>query len=234
MTSNRKLKAGIVGGLAALLLGGAVFGTALAQPAPPGRPGHERQAERGQWFDTFVQKLASKLGTNEQNLRNALVATQQEMVDDATQAGRLTPDQATKLKERIQQSGGRPFSHAPRGGGERFGQLRATFASAAEQALGLSPEQLQAHFKAGKSIADIAREQGKDPAVVRAQLLAALNARIDDAVKSGRLSAERAAQMKARLEQHADRLMNHKPSQDGPQRGQGEQPRRTDNRRGQQ
>jgi polyhydroxyalkanoate synthesis regulator phasin len=219
---GRNVKVGLVGGLAALVMGGAMLGTAQAQAGQPGRAGHERKAEHGQRAEAFVQKVAVKLGTSEQNLRDALVAAQQEMIDEAVKAGRLTPEQAAKLKERVQQNGGRGFAPKIRAGVQQVARLRSMFASAAEQALGLSPDALRAERKAGNSLAEIARAQNKDPEAVEAQIVSGMRSRIDEAVAAGRLSAERATALKSRLEQLVDRLMNHEPGQGQNQRAGGQ------------
>lgn len=236
---NGKMKLGLAGGLAALLAGGVLFGTVLARPGGPeqapgarqGPPGAAAQEER---FDTFVDKLADNLGVDEQKLRNALVKTRLELLDEAVKDGRLTPEQAERIKQHLQQSGGSGFFGAPHGGrpgpgaggphGSTMGGPWVAIASAAEEALGLGPEQLKAKMYQGKSINEIAAELGKDQARVKQQMLEGLRSRIDDAVKAGRLPAERADAMQSGLEQQVDRIMSFKPGQrpthgpGGPQR----------------
>lgn len=211
----------VAGGLAALVVGGALFGTALAQSGQPDQlaqtapaQGQGRRSERDQRFETYLNKLASRLGTDAQTLRRAMIGAQQDLVDEAVAAGRLTAEQGARLKQHIEQSGGRPGLHGPRGGKPakpgRAGQhgARAAIFTAAQQALGLSAEQLRAELGQGKSLNQIAQQQGKDPAQVKQQLVNALSARLDEAVAAGSVPADRAAQVKQRLAQHVDRLMS--------------------------
>lgn len=76
--------------------------------------------------------------------------------------------------------------------GTQHGQV-ATF-------LGLSLEQLTALRLEGKTLADIARERGVDPAKLEAQLINSRNTAIDQAVKQGTLSAAQASWLKTRSE----------------------------------
>ncbi len=237
---NGKVKRGLAGGLAALLAGGVLFGTVLARPGGPEQASGARQGPHGaaaheERFDTFVDKLADNLGVDELKLRTALVKTRLELLDEAVKDGRLTPEQAERIKQHIQQSGGSGFFGEPPGGrlgpgaGGQHGSMAGgpwmAIASAAEEALGLGPEQLKAKMHEGKSINEIAADLGKDQARVKQKMLEGLRSRIDDAVKAGRLPAERAEAMESGLEQHVDRLMSFKPGQ-RPMHGPGRPQRR--------
>jgi ribosomal protein S20 len=225
---------GAIGGLTALLLGGGLlFGTALAKPGQPAQPGpgqgRPAAAARDERFQSFVGKLAANLHSDESMVRAALVTTEQQMVDDGVKAGRFTTEQAARLKQRIQQSGGAAIVHAGPGAGAGLraaGALRATIQSAAEEALGLSPTDLRTRLRAGTTLTRIAQDLGKDPSVVKQKLITALQARIDDAAKGGQLAPERAVQVKANLATHVDALMNRVFGQ-GPQQQTGRvRPRR--------
>ena len=211
---TRNAKLGVAGGLATLLVGGALFGaSALAQSTPPGQPGRPGAAEHQKREAELVQKVAAKLGKTEDQVRSAIIAAKQEMVDDAVKAGRLTQQQGDAIKQRIQQSGGLGGLHAGGPGGRRGGPggpMRGAIASTAEQYLGLKPEELRAQLQAGKSLADITRERGKDLNTLKAQLAAAMKSRIDAAVTAGRLPKDRADAMKADVDKRVDKIVNRK------------------------
>ncbi|MBV9952533.1 MAG: hypothetical protein JO291_11320 [Acidimicrobiia bacterium] len=69
---------------------------------------------------------------------------------------------------------------------------------------------LVAQLKDGQSIAEVAQAHHVDPKTVTDALVARGTQRIDQAVASGKLDATRAARLKARLPQLADRIVNHK------------------------
>lgn len=94
--------------------------------------------------------------------------------------------------------------------GPRLEVVRTAFTAAAE-VLGLSVEDLRSQVKDGpQSIATIAGDQTAD---VVAAVLAAVTARIDEAVANGTIPADRAEQAKARLPEFADRFVNRVPGQ---------------------
>ena len=76
--------------------------------------------------------------------------------------------------------------------------------------IGITPKDLVTQLKAGKSVAEVATAHGVDPHTVVTNLVNGGNARIDAAVKSGKLDAARAAKAKARLPQAAERFVNAK------------------------
>lgn len=76
--------------------------------------------------------------------------------------------------------------------------LQGTLHDQAAGFLGISPEQLSTLCLQGKTLADIARERGVDPAKLEVQLINSRNAAIDQAVKQGSLSVAQANLMKSR------------------------------------
>ncbi|GMU79411.1 MAG: hypothetical protein AMXMBFR46_22030 [Acidimicrobiia bacterium] len=95
-------------------------------------------------------------------------------------------------------------------GGVRLRAAHISFQAAAE-ALGMSPEELRAQVKDGpQSIAQVAGDQ--TGAVVEA-IVAALTARVHEAVANGTVPAERAEKVVQRLPEMADRFVNRVPGQ---------------------
>jgi hypothetical protein len=199
----------VIGGLAATLMVGTLVGTVLARPGSA----DQDKSSRPNWaashgpglFDAFVDKLASRLHLDAKTVREAIVEAKKDMVDEAVKAGRLTPEQGTRIKEHIEKGGGRgPWPHDGPG---LQGHVRSLFTAAAE-ALDLKPEELMARLREGKSMNQIAGDLGKNPAAVKQKLITALEQRLDEAVQLGHMTADRASAMKARLSEHVEALMN--------------------------
>src|SRR6476660_6532619 len=76
-----------------LMFGVLGFGSASAAPGPnPGGPG------RGKALGDMQAALAAKLGISVDTLKAAETAARNQLIQDAVGAGKLTPDQATRLK----------------------------------------------------------------------------------------------------------------------------------------
>ena len=125
-------------------------------------------------------------------------------VDAALAAGKLTPEQAAKLKERIANAKGlglgvkRGFAKKQQALVKRIGaQGEAPRRRAAY--LGLTREQVRAELKAGKSLAQIAAAQGKTAAGLVAAMLAPVKERLAKAVAAKRLTQQRADEILERL-----------------------------------
>jgi hypothetical protein len=79
--------------------------------------------------------------------------------------------------------------------------------------LGLDADELRAALAEGKSLADVAAEQGVAVEDLSAALVAEAEERIDDAVAEGMLDAERAEDMKAGLAERIDDHINRVPGE---------------------
>lgn len=82
--------------------------------------------------------------------------------------------------------------------------------SEAAAVLGMNTAALTEQLKAGKSIADVAKERGMSEQQLTAKLLQLRVARIDDAVKNGKMDAARAEQMKQRMGSHLGYMIKEK------------------------
>src|SRR3982751_3764451 len=138
--------AGAVAGLAVAGGGAAFAATQL------GSPQQENQA--------VVNDAAKQLGVEPSALSSALKKALENRVDEAVAAGRFTKAQGDELKQRIE-SGDVPLFGGPgfafhHEQGALFGGL-----DAATSYLGLTEAQLRSQFQSGKSLADIAKAQGK-------------------------------------------------------------------------
>ncbi len=200
--------------IAAIALGGALIlgGSGAAIAAVTKDDGEKAE-------QAILDDAAKRLNVAPDKLRDALAAAQDAQLDQAVKDGKLTQKQADAIKARRKASGhvlggpgvlgGREF-HAgpgfpgklgPNGGpgngtfeGPRFEFRGGPFADLAD-ALGITHAKLMAQLRAGKSIAAIAKAQGKSLADVRAAMKAATKTRLDKAVKDGDLTQAQADKM---------------------------------------
>jgi transposase-like protein len=197
--------------MAAIALSGALLagGTGAAIAAVTRDDGKKAEAE-------VLADAAKRLDVTPEKLRDALSAAQDAQIDAAVKAGKLTQEQADKIKAARKQSGsvlggplGGPHLRGgprPRGGKGFFrggpglpgpgGGMIGDLA----KALGLTDDKLFEQLRSGKSIADVAKAQGKSLDDVRAAVKDATKARLDKAVKDGDLTQKQADKMLDRFD----------------------------------
>ena len=201
--------------IAALALTGALLagGTGAAIAAVSKDDG--KKAE-----EAILDDAAKRLNVTPEKLREALSAAQDDQLDQAVKDGKLTQKQADAIKERRKQSGrvlggplGRPGHHkgfGPGGGPRGFGFRGAVFPDLAK-ALGITDAKLKEQLRDGKSIAEIAKAEGKSLADVRASLKADAKTRLDKAVKDGDLAQAQADKLLDHVDEHLERLGEKRP-----------------------
>jgi hypothetical protein len=86
--------------------------------------------------------------------------------------------------------------------------------------MGISVDQLRQELP-GKSLAQVASAHNKNPSDVATALKNAANQQIDQAVSSGRLTADQGNQRKQQVDQQIDQRMNQVTPQGGPGAGRG-------------
>ena len=142
-------------------------------------------------------------------------------LDQAVTDGKLTQDQADTIAARAAEA--LPTfmetvgAHPGFGGfGDRMkGILFGGFTTAAE-VIGIDTADLAQAVRDGKTIADVANENGVAPQTVIDALVAEMNTHIDQAVTDGRITAERAEEMKANAVEKITTFVNEGPQHDGP------------------
>lgn len=168
-----------------------------------------------------LDSAAKKLNVTPDKLRDALAAAQDEQLDEAVKAGKLTQKQADAIKAARKQSGhvlgvgpglklrGGPGPHmrgfaGPLGpGGPRIEMHARPFGGLAK-ALGISEDKLHEQLRDGKSIAAIAKAEGKSLADVKASLKADMKTKLDKAVKDEDLTQKQADAILDRFNEHFD------------------------------
>jgi uncharacterized protein YidB (DUF937 family) len=176
-------------GLAALAVGGAV--TSAQDGSGP--------------VNTFLAKVAEKLGVSQDKLNTAVQDAQTEMIDEAVASGQLTQEQADKLKERAAE-GGFVFPFA--GPGHGWGESRGVVPEAAAQVLGMTEDELLQQLKDGNSLAQVADAQGMSAQDFQTALLKQVKTQLDGLVGDGTLTQAQADEQYQRTEQNIDSIVN--------------------------
>ncbi len=197
----------------------AVSGALVAGGAGAAIAGVTRDDEKKS-EQAILDDAAKRLNVTPDKLRDALSAAQDAQLDQAVKDGDLTQKQADAIKEARKQSGrvlagpglrGGPGPHGVlklRGGAggmgphlHAFGFRDGMFEDLAK-ALGTTPAKLKESLRDGKSVAEVAKANGKSLADVRAAVKAATKTRLDKAVKDGDLTQKQADAILERVEDH--------------------------------
>jgi hypothetical protein len=196
MKHARKLTAGAVAVLAVAGGGAAIAATQLT-------PKQESQA--------VVSDAAQQLGVSADQLSAALKQALKNRVDAAVSTGRLTQAQGTELKQRIDAGevplvgfGGPGFGR--HGGPARHGH--GDELAVAANYLGVSHPALRTSLAGGKTLAQIAKAQGKSVDGLVSALVKAEQDEWAAAVKAGRMTDAQRDAMLSTLKQRMTDLVN--------------------------
>ena len=152
---------------------------------------------------TLLGKVAAKLGVTESELQTAIDEARTETIDEAVAEGRLTEEQAERLRE-----GGFPFHRGLHRAGRHI-------LDAGAGVLGMEKDDLVAELREGNSLADVAAAQGIGVDDFEAQLLAEVQADIDAKVADGTITQEQADRLSEGLEERIDNIVNAQPGEGG-------------------
>lgn len=206
MTNRRNVKLAVGGAAAAVVLLG--LGAAGAIAASGVLSGNEESK-------AVIEDAAKQLGVEPDALTDALKQALKNRVDEALEAGRITEEQANALKERIDSGDTVPLfgglgerKFGPLGPFDHFGPF-GHFASLETAAtyLGLTEAELREQLQ-DKTLAEIAKGQGKSVAGLMKVLVSSAQKAIDEAVADGRLTQEQATELKANLADRIEAFVN--------------------------
>jgi hypothetical protein len=210
---DNSLKRKVVAGtMAALAVGGTGAGIAAT------RLGTSPSAES----KAIVNDAAKQLGVQPSQLSDAIKKALAARVDAAVAAGRLTKEQGAELKTRIQSDNFPLFGPSAFDGGH-FGHHRGPGLDAAAKYLGLTETKLDAQLESGKTLAQVAKAQGKSVDGLIAALKDDAKQQFDAAVKAGRLTQAQETRILADLDQRIGDFVNGKLTR-GHERGFGGRP----------
>ena len=195
MAMRRKV---IAGAAAALAVGGAGAGVAATKLAD------SRNAES----QAIVNDAAKTLGVEPSKLEAALEKAFEDRIDAAVAAGRLSKAQGEELKKRIR-AGDFPL-FGPPAFGPGFGMPHPFFhgLDAAASYLGLTEQQLESRLESGKTLAQIAKAENKSVDGLKTAMVKDAKAKLDAAVKAGKLTKADEQKVLNELEQRIDDLVN--------------------------
>jgi hypothetical protein len=194
----------VIGSVVVLALAGAAGGALAASGT------FDPQAER----QAYLNDVAGRLGVTSAKLEDALKAAAIDRVDAALAAGRITKDQADAIKAAIN-AGRLPLGVglAPGLGFRPHGDLRFVGGGSLQAAatyLGLTEAQLRTQLMSGKSLADVAKAQGKSVDGLEQAMLAPIEAKLDQAVKDGKLTSAQRDEAMTKIKASIDDLVNGK------------------------
>jgi hypothetical protein len=208
---------------AAVLAAGAGGGAALAAT---GADDDHKKAEQA-----VIDDAAKRLNVTPDALRGALGAAEDAQLDQAVKDGKLTQAEADAVKKRRADSGavlGGPGvggvhpgfgPGGPGGPGLAFKRGAGGALDAAATALGLKRDDLVAKLQAGKSIADVAKDQGKSLDDVKKAISDGVTKELDQAVTDKKLTSDQRDKILKELSDHIDDLVTRTPSKDAPRFG---------------
>ena len=185
--------AGIAGVSLAGFLAITALGSGVLQAEEPGGgAGEGRRA-------AFAQALADRLGITVEELKEAREGALDDVLAEAVADGRLTQEQADRIKDH-------PL-RAAHGLLHRGARAIANVFGAAAETLGMTTEELRTELKEGKSLAEIAGEEGVSTADLKSGITNEIEAQIEKAVAEGKLSQERADTILANLSERLDEVI---------------------------
>ena len=209
-----------------LLAGGAAAGALLVGLGAAGAIAASHVLSPGDESKAVIDDAASQLGVKPTELSNALKQALKNRIDEAVDAGKLTEEQGKELKERID-SDEYPllFGGLFGRGGPGFGLDHGFgphdgfgFLETAASYLGMSEADLRKALE-DRTLAEIAKEKGKSVDGLVKAIVAAQEKKIDEAVADGRITKAQATELKSRLADRVEALVNGQLHRgDGPNR----------------
>ena len=183
------------------IVGGTLIGAALAQDEETDAPDVATP-----YCDTFMDTLASELGVTRDGLLAAGKTAATAAIDAAVEAGDLTEERATELRERVDEADGdgcglfgRPFARGF-GHGMARGVVGGDVLEAAADALGVESSDLMSELRDAESLEAVAEQHAIAYDDLRASILAAVQADRD----ASDVDADRADAVIERLTQWLD------------------------------
>ena len=136
------------------------------------------------------------------DLKAAIVKTVGAQIDQAVKDGKLTQAQADKAKAQLNDlSLDQPWFNRGQGNlpGVRFDMGQEVLNAAAKK-LDMPAQELMSELRNGKTLTDVATEKKVSADDLKAAMVAAVDAKLDQAVKDGKLTQTQAAQIKSQMD----------------------------------
>jgi hypothetical protein len=165
----------------------------------------------------FLGGVAKRLGISEDKLEAAIQDETIARIDAAVAAGDITKEQGDALKQRVQSGDVPPLGPSVRG--PEFGPVSpppgiapgilpgGDLTETAGGYLGMSAADVREALRDGKSLADLARANGKSVDGLKQALRGAIRENADQAVKDGALTQEQSDRLIEKLGNGVDKLV---------------------------
>jgi hypothetical protein len=165
-------------------------GGAQAQEPP-------REGLRGR----YTEKLADGLGISVEELRTARKAARDEIVDAALANGKITAEQAARLKA---MEPGEMRGRLRQG----VGRIMLNIFEAAAKVIGIDQSELRSSLENGQSLAQVAEANGIGSGELASGMASELRARVQTALAAGTITQEMADRMLEGLDERIERLID--------------------------
>ncbi len=183
---------GLVVAAGIVAFGAGVFGgVAQAQ-----EPTDEKAGQHAQ----YQELLAENLGVTVAELEAAQAAARSAMIDEAVASGRITEEQAERLRN------AEPGEHR-RGVGSRMRHAVGNVFGIAADILGLSSEEVRDGLSDGNSLNDLAAQQGVTD--LAAQIVGQITADVEAQVADGSITQEQADRVLENLTERVSNAVDH-------------------------
>lgn len=181
-----------------------VAGVAVAQAPPAGQP-----ATAFNFAQQMREALARALNITPEQLTTAIGTARDQVLKAAIEQGKLTQEQADKMKERAQNKPDWDFDFGPLRGKARPGMaFKGGFSlGVVSDKLGMTPQELSTALKGGKTITDLAKEKNVDPQAIADALIKPESDRLAKAVADGKITQTQADQMLTRAKENVQNLL---------------------------
>ncbi|MGC5326158.1 hypothetical protein [Brevibacillus sp. SYSU BS000544] len=161
-----------------------------------------------------LAEIAKAQGIAVEKVVELLVKQHEAQLETAVKDGKLTQEQATKMKEKMTERVTSMVNNThPKGDGigKGWGKGHGLWNDAELLALlKLDAEKLQTELKAGKSLAEIAAAQGVTKEVLSQFLTKQFESKLDEAVKAGKITQEKATTIKEKQKEFIEKLIEKK------------------------
>jgi uncharacterized protein YidB (DUF937 family) len=198
-------------GILAVMAGAFVLGVAilaahgaLAQGGDSGRPG-----------DKFIAKTAEKLGISTEELTTAMSNAQFDLIDEAVANGKLTADEAAKLKARVNEYGPLSVLGLRQGkGAEGVCRGSKLVVGAAADVLQMDRADIVSAVRSGQSLAEIAQSKGMSVEDFKAAVLQSVKSKLDAKGVDGTITQEQADRAYTAIQGKIDQIVQFKGGSD--------------------
>lgn len=157
-----------------------------------------------------IADVAQSHDVEVQTVVDAVVSALDARIQAGVDSGKISTEEAAKLHAAVAKRAPKLVDATP----QQLRHRRVIRASVdvAAKTIGVSPADLRSAIVSGKSVAEVATAHDVEPAAVVSALVTAGTARIDKAVDAGHLEPARAAKLKDKLPELAQKFVDFKRS----------------------